>query len=205
VGIHGTAFVLVAIGFLTSVLIESQQHLSHLATQDPLTRLLNRRGLESALQVTLAQSARQQLETSAILLGIDRLREINGNFGQETGDQVIRQVAQFLQRTCRSSDVIARTGGDEYLMILPDTALQNARGLAERLRSGIADQPLLVNRQSLSITISLGVASVQGHVDLDQLSAQAARAMALAKQGGANRVASVESKPIHLRTTAGQA
>ena len=202
VGIHGTAYVLVAIGFLTSVLIEYQQHLSHLATQDPLTRLHNRRGLESALHVTLAQSARSQLETSAIMLGIDRLREINQNFGQEVGDQVIRQIAQQLQRQCRSSDVVARAGGDEYLMVLPDTAIANARTLAERIRQRIADEPLLVNRQTLAITISLGVASVQGHVDLDKLSSEAKRAMNLAKQGGANRVASVESKPIHLRTTA---
>jgi len=202
IGVHGTAYILVAIGFLTSVLIEYQQHLSHLATQDPLTRLHNRRGLENALHVTLAQSARSQLETSAIMLGIDRLREINENFGQEVGDQVIRQIAQQLQRKCRSSDVLARTGGDEYLMVLPDTKLADARQLAERIRAGIAEETLNLNHQSLSITISLGVASTQGHVELDKLSAEAKRAMKLAKQGGSNRVASVESKPIHLRTTA---
>lgn len=204
VGIHGIAYVLIAMGFLASVLIEYQQHLSHLATQDPLTRLLNQRGLESALHVTLAQSARQQLQTSAILLDIDHLKEINDNFGQEVGDQVIRQVAQYLQRASRSSDVLARTGGDEYLMILPDTALDDARNLAERIRANIADQPLVVKQQPLAVTISLGVASVQGEVDLDRLASEANRAMNLAKQGGNNRVASVESKPIHLRTTAAE-
>lgn len=204
VGVHGIAYVLIAMGFLASVLIEYQQHLSHLATQDPLTRLLNRRGLESALHVTFAQSARQQLLTSAIMLDIDRLKEINDNFGPEVGDQVIRQIAQYLQRMSRSSDVLARTGGDEYLLILPDTALDDARGLAERIRLHIAEQPFVVNQQQLVVTISLGVAGVQGQVDLDKLASEANRAMNLAKQGGANRVASVESKPIHLRTTAAE-
>lgn len=203
-GAHSFAFVMITLGFLASVLLEYQQHLSHVATQDPLTRLLNRRGLESALHVTFAQSARQQLTTSAIMLDIDRMKEINDNFGQEVGDQVIRQVAQYLQRISRNSDVLARTGGDEYLMILPDTALEDARALAERIRNGIAEQPFIINQQQLAITISLGVAGVQGGVDLDKLSSEANRAMRLAKQGGSNRVASVESKPIHLRTTAAE-
>lgn len=203
-GAHTAAFVLICMGFLASVLLEYQQHLSHVATQDPLTRLLNRRGLESALHVTFAQSARQQLITSAIMLDIDGLKEMNDNFGQEMGDQVIRQVAQYLQRMSRNSDVLARTGGDEYLMILPDTALDDARGLAERIRAGIANAPIVVSQQPLAVTISLGVAGVQGGVDLDKLSHEANRALRLAKQGGRNRVASVESKPIHLRTTASE-
>lgn len=203
-GVHSVAYVLVAMGFLASVLIEYQQHLSHLATEDPLTRLLNRRGLESALHVTFAQSARQQLHTAAIVMDIDRLKEINDNFGQDTGDQIIRQIATILQRMSRSSDVLARTGGDEYLMILPATSLDDARGLAERIRIAIAERPLVVNQQRIAVTVSMGVAGVLGNVDLDRLSTEANRAVKLAKQGGSNRVASVENKPIHLRTTAGK-
>lgn len=203
-GVHSIAYVLIALGFLASVLIEYQQHLSHLATVDPLTRLLNRRGIESALHVTFAQSARQQHFTSAIVLDIDRLKEVNDNFGQEVGDQVIRQTAQFLQRMSRGSDVLARTGGDEYLMVLPDTSLDAARGLAERIRAGISERPFVVNQQRIAVTVSLGVAGVLGHVDLDRLSGEANRAVNLAKQGGNNRVASVENKPIHMRTTAGK-
>lgn len=203
VGVHSTAYVMIVLGFLASVLIEYQQHLSHLATVDPLTRLLNRRGIESALQVTFAQSARQQLFTSAIVLDIDRLKEVNDNFGQEIGDQVVRQTAQFLQRMSRGSDVLARTGGDEYLMVLPDTSLDAARGLAERIRAGVCERPFVVNQQRIAVTVSLGVAGVLGHVDLDRLSSEATRAVNLAKQGGSNRVASVENKPIHMRTTAG--
>jgi diguanylate cyclase (GGDEF)-like protein len=100
---------------------------------------------------------------------------------------------------------VARTGGEEFLMILPHTSLTDARALAERIREAIAERPLVVNQQRVAITVSMGVAAVVGAIDLDKLAAAATRAVNLAKQGGRNRVASVENKPIHLRTTASQA
>ena len=203
-GVHSSAYALVAIGFLASVLIEYQQHLAHLATEDPLTRLLNRRGLEGALYISLAHASRQELPTSAIMVDIDHFKEVNDNFGHEVGDQVIRQVAEFLQRMSRASDVVARTGGEEYLLIMPDTNLDAARSLAERIRVAIGERPLVVDHQRIPVTVSLGVASITGEVELDLLSQEADRAMYLAKQGGRNRVASVENKPIHLSTTASQ-
>ena len=199
---HSSAYVLVALGFLASVLIEYQQHLSHLATEDPLTRLLNRRGLEQALQIPLAQASRQQLSTAAVMLDIDRFKEVNDNFGHDVGDQVIRQIAQHLVRSSRSSDVVARIGGEEFLMILPETTVEEGRILAERVRSSIGERPMLVSNQRIPVTVSLGVAATVGGVDLDNLSGEADRAMYLAKRAGRNRVASVENKPIHLSTSA---
>ena len=125
--------------------------------------------------------------------------------GHEVGDNVIKQVAEFLQRMSRASDVVARTGGEEYLLVLPDTGLDAARILAERIRVAIAERPMVVDHQRISITVSLGVASVVGEVDLDALSREADRAMYLAKRGGRNRVASVENNPVHLSTAASQA
>jgi len=204
-GVYSYAYVLVAIGFLASVLIDYQRNLSHLATEDPLTQLLNHRGLESALHVTLAQAARQQLPTAAIMVDIDNFKEVNTNFGNEAGDQVIRYIAHLLQRASRDSDVLARTGGDEYLLILPNTDLDGARLLAERIRADIATRPLVVHQQRIPITVSLGVAGTVGEIDLDKLSMEADRATYLAKRAGGNRVASVENKPVHLRTLASQA
>ena len=204
-GLYSSAYVLVAMGFLASVLIENQQKLSHISTQDPLTRLLNRHGLEQTLHVTLAQAARRQLPTAAIMVSIDHFKEVNSNFGNKAGDQVLRQVAQTLQRISRASDIVARVGGEEYLLILPCTHLDGARMLAERIRLDIAECALIVNQQQIAITISLGVAGALGAVELNKLSGEAERAMQLAKRGGRNQVASVESKPIHLSTHVTQA
>lgn len=204
-GVHSSAYALVAIGFLASVLIEYQQHLSHLATEDPLTQLWNRRGLENAMQISLAHAVRQHSSTSAIMVDIDRFKEVNDNFGHDVGDQVIRQVALYLRRMSRASDVLARTGGEEFLLILPQTELDTAREVAERIRVAIAEQPLLVNHQRIPVTVSLGVAGMVGEADLDRLSQDADRAMYLAKRGGRNRVASVENKPVHLSTSANPA
>ncbi|MAT93035.1 MAG: hypothetical protein CME59_10585 [Halioglobus sp.] len=202
-GAHSSSYILIALGFLASVVIEYQQHLSHLATEDPLTRLLNRRGLENALHITLAHAARQQLPTAAIMVDIDRTAEINANFGHDVGDQVIRRVAEQLQRMSRASDVVARTDGEEFLLILPHTSLDAARKLAERIRESIAEHPLVINGQRIPVTVSMGVANVVGNVELDKLSQEADRAMYLAKRGGSNRVSSVESRPIHLSNNHG--
>ena len=202
-GIYSSAYTLVAMGFMASMLIESQHSLSHLATEDPMTQLLNRRGLENALHLSLSEAARGQLPTAAIMAGIDHFKEMNSNFGNDAGDQVIRQVAQSLQRISRGSDVVARTGGDEFLLILPHTELDGARILAERLRQDIAERPLVVNQQRIPVTLSVGVAGALGETDVDKLSHEAHRAMHLAKRGGRNRVASVDSKPILVSTKLG--
>lgn len=199
-GIYSAAYTLVAIGFLASVVIEYQQKLSHLALEDPLTQLLNRRGLESALQITLAQASRQTSATAAVMVDIDHFKEVNKNFGHDTGDLVIRQVAKVLQRMSRSGDVVGRTGGEEFLLVLPDTDLEGARILAERIRADISDSALIINQQRIPITVSLGVAATVGEIELDRLSQEANRAMILAKRGGRNRVASVENKPVYMST-----
>jgi diguanylate cyclase (GGDEF)-like protein len=197
-GAHSWAYVLVAVGFLASVLIEYQQHLSHLATEDPLTRLLNRRGLQDALRISIAHARRHGLPTSAIMIDIDYFKRVNDSFGHETGDHVIQLVASMIERLCRESDVVARTGGKEFLIILADTDSASARILAERVRQAVGERPLVVDQHRIPVTISLGVASASGEFNLDELSQEADQAMYLAKRGGRNRVASVENKPVHL-------
>lgn len=199
-GVHCAAYALVVIGFLASVLIEYQQHLSNLATQDPLTRLLNPRGLEDTLHITMANAARRGLPTSAIMVDIDHFRRINESFGNDVGDHVLRLVADILNRQSRTSDVVARTGGEEFLLILPETTLDAACVLAERIREAISDRPLLVDSHRIGISVSLGVACIVGSLHLGELSQEADRALYLAKRGGRNRVASVEHKTVQFST-----
>jgi len=195
-GAYSWSFVLLVTGFLTSVLIEYQQHLSHLATQDPLTGLLNRRGLDEAMRVSLARAQRQDLPTSAITVDIDHFKNVNDSFGHDTGDQVLRELAAILERMCRASDVVARIGGEEFVVILPDTELTAARSIAERICQTIGQQPLRINQQSIPVTVSLGLASAHGDVNLESLCNQSDSAMHLAKRGGRNRVAAVGSNPV---------
>ncbi|MBT6123859.1 MAG: GGDEF domain-containing protein, partial [Halieaceae bacterium] len=183
-GAHSWAYVLVAVGFLASVLIEYQQHLSHLATEDPLTRLLNRRGLQDALRISIAHARRHGLPTSAIMIDIDYFKRVNDSFGHETGDHVIKLVASIIERLCRESDVVARTGGEEFLIILANTDSASARILAERVRQAVGERPLVVDLHRIPVTISLGVASASGEFNLDELSQEADQAMYLAKRGG---------------------
>ena len=196
--VYSSAYALIIVGFLASILSEYQHHLIQLATEDPLTRLLNRRGLADALAVSLASASRDELATSAIMVDIDHFKKVNDNFGHETGDHVIRQTTDTLTRMARGSDVIARIGGEEFLLVLPNTDLNSARVLAERIRATIDEHPMQVHRQNIHITVSLGVACAEGAVNLDELSEAADRAMYLAKRGGRNRVASVEHKPVQM-------
>lgn len=199
-GLYGTAYALVIIGFLASVLLEYQQQLSHLSTRDPLTRLSNRRGLDEALRLSLAGAARNNSKTSAIMMDIDQFRQVNASFGHELGDRVIQTIAQLLEQSCRATDVVARVGGEEFLAILPGTDEEAARIVAERLRSLISDTPLEIDEQAVPISISQGVVTVEGATDLDQLHMDAERALQSAKRGGRNQVASLDGRPQHFST-----
>ncbi|MCP4829365.1 MAG: GGDEF domain-containing protein [Proteobacteria bacterium] len=196
--VYSAAYVLVTVGFLASVVIEYQQKLNQMTTEDPLTQLLNRRGLEHAVQVTIAHASRQQSHTAAVLIDIDHFEAVNSNFGHDAGDQIILQVGEVIQQKCRTSDVLARTGGGEFLLVLPETDLDGARILAERIREDVSAGPMVANQQRIPVTVSLGVAGAVGEIKLDTLSGEAGRAMNLAKMGGRNRVASVENKPVYL-------
>jgi diguanylate cyclase (GGDEF)-like protein len=199
-GSYSAAYVLVAVGFLASVLIEYQGHLAQLATHDPLSRVYNRRGMDEALTLTLAAAQRRDLPTAAIVVDIDHFKQINASFGQDIGDQVILKIAEILGKMSRSSDVVARTAGKKFLVVLPETELISAKVLADRIHLAIGERPLLIDQQRIAITASLGVTASRGDANLDDLSQEADHAMFLAKQGGRNQVASIDRDPIHLST-----
>lgn len=200
-GAYSAAYVLVAIGFLASVLIEYQGHLALLSTHDPLSRVYNRRGMDEAVQLSLAAANRHEMPTAAIMVDVDHFNDINNSFGPGTGDLVIRKVAEILQNCCRDSDVVARVDGEKFMLVMPETNLDQARLLAERIRLAIGERPQLVDDQRIAITVSVGVASSQGDADLDTLALEADQAMQLAKQAGRNQVASIDHEPVLLSTS----
>jgi|TARA_R100000005_G_scaffold96695_1_gene86231 diguanylate cyclase (GGDEF)-like protein len=194
----GAAHVLIVLGYLAAVLLEQQAQLLRMNTLDPLTRLLNRRGLESALHVTLANAARHGQPTAAIMLNVDHMRQLNNNFGDGAGDRALQQVARCLETECRASDAIARYDDDTFLAVLPNSTLDSARKLAERIQQHLATSGLHIDDHPIPLTVSLGVADTRADGSLEQLCADARRALTLAKHTGRNRVAAVEHKPVQI-------
>lgn len=196
--LHSAAHVLIIIGYLASVLLEQQQQLLRMNTLDPLTRLLNRRGLESALHVTLANAARHGQPTAAIMLDIDHLRQLNNNFGDGAGDRALQQVSRCLEAECRTSDVISRYDADTFIAVLPNSTLDSARKLAERIQRHLAEAGLHIDDHPIPLTVSLGIADTRANGSLEQLCADAGRALKLAKHTGRNRVAAVDHRPLQI-------
>jgi len=153
------------------------------AQTDPLTQLLNRRGLNAVL--AYYQTLRQPF--SVLALDIDHFKNVNDSWGHDVGDRVIQQVASTLRASARQSDVVCRNGGEEFLMLLPGTALEEALIIAERVRLGIAEAWLTdVGR----ITLSIGVSAWSGQPDvaLEDSLKQADAALYQAKNSGRNCV-----------------
>lgn len=198
--LYTTAYVLVVVGFLGSVLLEYQQHLSQLAIRDPATRLFNRRGLEEALHLSLAAAARHNASTSAVLVDIDDFGHLKESFGSDFGDQVVRQLGNLLQDHSRNSDVVARVGGETFLLILPNTEGDAARSLAERVRAAVADTFFRADRQRVAVSVSAGIATLEGATTVEELSVAAGRALQVARRGGQNRVAVVDRQARQFGT-----
>jgi diguanylate cyclase (GGDEF)-like protein len=164
----------------------------HAAT-DSLTGLPNRRALHDTLRRMVAQAGRSLVPLAAVALDLDHFKEINDRFGHEKGDDVLAAVGRLLADTVRDSDVAARAGGEEFCILLPDTDLDGALALAEKLRAAIAR--LEVPGIDARITGSLGVASFPLHaMDTPTLLRKSDRALYVAKQRGRDRV---EAATVH--------
>ena len=168
-----------------------QQTLYVMAYQDPLTGAANRRNLMEKLQAELARVQRTQAPASLIMLDVDFFKRINDSHGHDAGDEVLKQLVTVLQHALRSIDTLGRLGGEEFAILLPQTPLDAALTLAERLRALVEQTPAVVPGGTLAFTVSLGVAALQaGMADFNEAIKQADEAMYRAKQTGRNRVCS---------------
>lgn len=160
-----------------------------LATTDDLLGINNRRHLFELGRLEVERARRYGHPLSAIMLDIDHFKMINDTHGHGVGDQVLRQIAQGCLQSIREFDILGRYGGEEFAIVLPQTASAKARKTAERLRMYIQNQPISTTVGDLSVTISLGVAVLQEEMtDLASLLDAADSALYLAKQSGRNRV-----------------
>jgi len=168
-----------------------------LAMHDGLTELFNRRAIEDHAVAELSLAKRKEQPLSIILLDIDYFKNLNDEYGHKSGDVVLRQLANILTESLRQYDRAGRWGGDEFILIMPETQLSEAVTVAERLRTKTSETKLsLENGEQISMQISLGVACVSGHYpSLIKLVDAADQALYQAKQSGRNRVCSYD-QPI---------
>ena len=168
---------------------EDRVHALQLAEHDPLTGLFNRRGfLERALPVHEA-ALRDARALSLVLLDIDHFKDVNDRDGHDAGDRALAAVADRLRLLSRRDDVIARWGGEEFVLLLPDTSRDAAYAFAELLRADLAHMLVtLADGRTVAMTASLGVAGAKRAVSVEDLLRHADAALYAAKQAGRNRV-----------------
>jgi diguanylate cyclase len=164
---------------------ETARTMRRLANTDALTALANRRQCEEQLASELRRAERYSRVFSVLMIDIDGFKELNDRFGHLAGDDVLVDMARRIERMVRASDLIARWGGEEFLLLAPETGLEDARRLAEMTRHHI-DTNVLAERHH--VTISVGVASYRGGDTVQSVVARADAALYLAKRGGRNQV-----------------
>lgn len=162
-----------------------------LSVIDPLTGLFNRRHMLERMQVWMQRSLGDTPPLTVVSFDIDHFKSINDRFGHEAGDDVLRAFSERLRMNIRPKDIACRTGGEEFLVIMPETELPRALKGAERIRHAIANEPFITERtgQAVEVTVSAGVASHQGESELlADLLHRADMALYQAKQNGRNRI-----------------
>ena len=170
--------------------LEMQRKYQRYAMTDALTGLHNRGWLDEAFDREVKRSERDELPLSLIMVDVDDFKKYNDDFGHLAGDHVLMTVAKSIRAPLRPNDLVARFGGEEFAVLLPETNVVNAKFVAERLRESVskAIPGMLDDVQLPSITISLGISSRKPKDTLDVLIAAADVAMYHAKRKGKNRV-----------------
>ncbi len=164
------------------------------ANRDGLTGVYNRRHLEERLGEEFARFKRHGRELSLLLLDLDHFKQVNDRFGHLAGDTVLRVAAKRVADHIRQTDVFCRYGGEEFLLILPETTAAEAMVVAEKLRKAICETPFELDPQQLDVTLSIGASAARSNVaSPQQLIEEADRALYAAKAQGRNRCIAFEA------------
>ncbi|MCC5887588.1 MAG: GGDEF domain-containing protein [Gammaproteobacteria bacterium] len=168
---------------------EANAQLHEIAIRDYLTGCFNRRHFYTLAEPELARAHRHGTPLSLLMFDLDHFKQVNDNYGHACGDAVLCQTVGVIQGRLRISDALARIGGEEFVVLLPETEFEQANQLAERLRQAIAEHPFEHAGRRLKVTASWGVASARpDDASIDILLDRADRGLYLAKKSGRNRV-----------------
>jgi diguanylate cyclase (GGDEF)-like protein len=183
---------LMAFAAQSAVAIENAQLFEqayYLSVTDPLTELINRRHFFEVVQLEFERALRYRRTLSVMMVDVDHFKNINDSFGHAMGDLVLREIATRIKRTLRTNDIVARFGGEEFIVLMPETNLVQGCQVAERVRHAVSDVPIEKEVGTVQITLSIGVAEMnEKSSNMDQLIKDADEALYAAKATGRNRV-----------------
>jgi diguanylate cyclase (GGDEF)-like protein len=165
------------------------------ANTDPLTGIYNRRMLYTLGEPALELARRHNLPISVAMIDVDNFKCVNDQFGHAVGDLVLNSLCGMIRTQIRAADILGRFGGEEFVIILPETSLQGAVYFVERLRKSIETHPIGIGELSIPLTISIGLAALSNNQDqiIDNLIDKADKALYMAKQAGRNQVATFDN------------
>jgi len=166
---------------------EANRRLEELATTDDLTGLWNRRYFLDMLNRECRRTARTGADLAVAMVDVDHFKQVNDAHGHPFGDRVLREVAKAMQQESRAADLVARYGGEEFMVLMPETGARHAASAGDRLRSRLAGWPVSDGVRTAQVTVSVGVASLDGAVDPTALLRHVDEALYAAKQAGRNR------------------
>ena len=175
----------------SALLLQIQQQAQMFELQarlDSLTGLANRRAFDEALLRECARARRTQQPLCLVLLDIDHFKQVNDRFSHSAGDVILKRVANLISSLCRQDDTVARWGGEEFALLLPNTTMQLAQDICERLRLAITQIDCTDLAPELIVTASLGIAAFGGELQYEKLLSRSDSALYQAKQSGRNKV-----------------
>lgn len=165
------------------------QKLEVVAATDDLTGLMNRRAINLQLSIEFERSKRQNTSVSILLLDIDFFKNVNDKFGHDCGDEVLKQFCEILNEKCREIDYLSRWGGEEFLILLPDTkSIYAKKNIAERIRSAVSESEFKYKEHTIRITVSIGLHELDYHQSLQENLLNVDECLYKAKETGRNRV-----------------
>lgn len=167
------------------------EHIQQEAMTDPLTGVKNRKAFDAAIERHIAQSRETGAPLALVICDVDHFKSFNDRWGHQTGDQVLRLVAEVMTANVKGQDVLARYGGEEFAIILPETTLANAAMLADRIRRAIESRRLKKRRTEEDlglVTMSMGVAAFDPRDSMESLIERADECLYAAKRAGRNQV-----------------
>lgn len=179
----------------------NNERLKHIGLTDPLTGVNNRRYIEQRMLEEIGRAQRERSALSCLFIDIDHFKRVNDQFGHQSGDDVLREVATRIKKELRLSDSLGRFGGEEFVVLLTQATLQDAARIAERIRASVAQHPIAIAGadSSLQITVSIGASSqtppdrsIPADAARTRMLAHADQALYRAKESGRNRVVLAE-------------